>query len=209
MSEALLYVVRHGETDWNRQGRYQGQSGISHLTATGRRQAEAVARALSRPSIRRIVSSPLQRCVKTAEPLGARLCLPVETDARTIEISHGSWEGRLRSQVDPALLQRWQNEPATVAFPGGETLRDVERRWAAFAATLDGKNDTVVITHDVLVRLAILTATDRPLSRFWEPRVVNGGYARFSRDRDRWRLLDECCDEHLDGLLVDAGAQAL
>lgn len=207
----ILYIARHGETDWNHEGRYQGQR-ESHLTARGRAQAEALGEALAEKSIGRIVSSPLARCADTAQPLSVRAGVPVETDRRLIEIAHGDWEGRLRVDIerdDPELMRRWREKPDEVRFHGGESLADVFARWRAFVDDLAGKNSIAVITHDVLVRLALLDATDRPLSRLWDPRVVNGGYARLSVEAGRLRVLDECIDAHLSGLLVDTKGQAL
>ena len=206
-----VFVVRHGETTWNREGRYQGRQ-ESPLTQVGMAQANAAARALQSRGVRRVVSSPLSRCRDTARPLAELVPCETEIDLRLAEIAHGTWEGRLRSEVerdDGARAAEWRSQPERVAFPGGERLTDVLARWRAFADALGGNNDVAVVTHDVLVRLALLDATDRPLSRLWEPRVVNGGYARFRVDRGRWTLVDECVDAHLGTLLVDPAAQAL
>ncbi|MDE2481492.1 MAG: histidine phosphatase family protein [bacterium] len=207
----ILYVARHGETDWNRAGRYQGRR-ESSLTEIGRAQAQALASALAERPIGRIISSPLRRCRETAQPLAERLGVPVEIDARAIEIAHGTWEGRLRSDLEreePLALQRWREEPESVHFDGGESLAEVMARWRAFAKDLGGTDEVLVVTHDVLARLAILDAQRRPLARFWEPRVVNGGYARLRRADGRFELLDECIDTHLGTLEVDTAHQAL
>ncbi len=207
----IVLVARHGETDWNRAGRYQGQR-ESNLTETGRAQAEALGSALAPHSVARVIASPLRRCVETAEAIARIHGVTVERDARLLEIAHGSWEGRLRDEIersDPGTMRRWREEPDTVHFDGGESLADVLARWQAFAQGFDGKNEVVLVTHDVLVRLAILHATQRPLTRLWEPRVVNGGYARFAVQNGSWRLENECVDDHLAGLLVDPLQQAL
>jgi phosphoserine phosphatase len=207
----IVYLARHGETDWNRDGRYQGQL-ESQLTALGVEQAAALARALACSGATRVVASPLARCVQTAFPVAAALGVAVETDPSLLEIAHGNWEGRLRSDIerdDAPRMAAWQQAPDTVRFPGGESLDDVAARWAGFAATLDGKTDTVVVTHDVLVRLAILVAQRRPFRELWQTSVHNGGYARFEVASGSWRLLDECCEAHLGGLLADTSRQAL
>jgi len=208
----FAYVARHGETDWNREGRYQGQL-ESTLTELGRRQAAALASALRASGARRVVASPLARCLDTARPIAAALGVELETDARLLEIAHGTWEGRLRGDIereDPAQMRAWTNEPASVRFDGGESLDDVAARWQAFAAAISGNDgDVVVVTHDVLVRIAVLLASGRTLDRLWEPRVQNGGYARFDVEPAGWRLLDECRDEHLAGMLADTSRQAL
>jgi probable phosphoglycerate mutase len=206
-----VYVARHGETDWNREGRYQGRR-ESTLTETGLRQAAALGEALAGKPIGRIVSSPLRRCIGSAWPLAQRARIAVEIQPRLVEISHGDWEGRLRGDIareDAKTFDLWQSHPESVKFAGGESLTDVLRRWRAFAATVSGKDEVVLVTHDVLVRLAILDATGRGLDAFWEPRVVNGGYAHFEVDDGAWRLVDECVDAHLEGLLVDTSGQAL
>lgn len=207
----IVYVARHGETDWNVAGRYQGRR-ESSLTRLGRAQAHALAQALAACDLRRVCSSPLRRCIDTAEAVGQAHSLPVETDARLLEIAHGTWEGQLRATLerdDAETMRRWRERPDTVTFDGGESLADVAVRWREFAASLTGNNDAVVVTHDVLVRIALLTATGSPLAMLWEPRVVNGGYARFAVEGGAWSVLDECCDAHLGALLVDPNTQAL
>jgi broad specificity phosphatase PhoE len=206
-----LFVARHGETDWNRAGRYQGQL-ESTLTDLGRRQAGALAQALAQHGIERVVASPLSRCVETAQPLARALRLELETDERLLEIDHGNWSGRLRAEIerdDPNRIRAWRENPQSVQFEGGETLRDVFTRWREFAASLAGGGNVAVVTHDVLVRLAVLDASLRPLSALWKPRVHNGGYAAFERHADRWKLVNECRDAHLIGMLADASGQAL
>jgi phosphoserine phosphatase len=208
----IAYVARHGETDWNREGRYQGQL-ESTLTQLGRSQAAALASALAGSGAQRVISSPLARCVQTASPVAAALGVDVETDARLLEIAHGTWEGRLRAEIeraDAGRMRAWLHEPASVRFEGGESLDDVAARWLGFTSSLRGKTEHVVIvTHDVLVRIAVLLASGRPLTSLWEPRVQNGGYASLSVGLQRWELIDECHDEHLEGIRADTARQAL
>ncbi len=206
-----VVVARHGETAWNRAGRYQGRR-ESALSDLGRRQAQALARALGTEPIARIVSSPLQRCVATAQPLAEQRGIALETDADLLEIDHGSWEGRLRAEVardDGARLAAWAAAPASVRFPGGESLAEVAARWAAFARALDADATVVVVTHDVVVRVALLAATGGPLGDLWSVPAVNGGYARLAVERGVWRVLAPCVDAHLEGLRADLRRQAL
>jgi broad specificity phosphatase PhoE len=206
-----LYVARHGETDWNYEGRYQGRR-ESSLTPLGLAQAQALADALAGTGAARVISSPLRRCTETARSLAERLGAVLELDDRLMEIAHGTWEGRLRAEIerdDPQRLQAWQHTPQTVQFAGGESLADVDRRWRAFTASLAGEDDVIAVTHDVLVRLAVLAATGREPAAFWQPRVCNGGYALLEKAAGGWRLIDECRIDHLDGLLADTNRQAL
>jgi broad specificity phosphatase PhoE len=208
----ILCLARHGETDWNREGRYQGQR-ESQLTPIGEAQARALAQALGAQRFARVISSPLRRCTETALPAACACGVALETEPRLIEIAHGTWEGRLRSEIaenDPRTMREWREAPQRVHFAGGESLAGVRARLRAWLASLEGESGSAAaVTHDVLVRLAILEAQDRPLADLWRPRVVNGGYARFAFENGTLSLLDECVDEHLNGLLVDTAQQAL
>jgi phosphoserine phosphatase len=206
----VIYIARHGETNWNREGRYQGRR-ESQLTQTGLAQARALAAVLAKEPLTRVIASPLARCVATARPLADALGLELETDPDLIEIAHGTWEERLRSEIersDAQTMQLWREHPQLVQFEGGESLHDVEHRWRGFMRRLGEGDGVAIVTHDVIVRLAILAAAQRPLAQLWEPRVVNGGYARF-RGGGSWELFDACVDAHLGEFVVDTTAQAL
>jgi len=129
-----LLLVRHGESTWNAEGRYQGRKDPP-LSARGALQAKALAERLSgsvdlRPNA--IASSPLARARRTAETVAEKLACGVTIDERLIEISHGAWEGLLRTEIQrrwPDMMAAWRSAPDSVTFPGGESLADVQRRW--------------------------------------------------------------------------------
>ncbi len=110
---------------------------------------------------------------------------------------------------DAARMRAWRTAPHEVRFEGGESLADVDARWRSFMASRPDDADAIVVTHDVLVRLAILAATNRPLAQLWEPHAENAAYAMFEVNDGRWRLLTECTTEHLGGLRADISRQAL
>lgn len=206
-----VYLARHGETTWNLAGRYQGRR-ESELTPLGTRQAVALADAMAGANVGRIVSSPLVRCTATAQPAAERLGLHVETDDRLIEIAHGTWEGRLRDEIaanDPARYRAWREDPARVAFERGETIADVLERWRDFAASFHPATPALVVTHDAVVRVALLDATGRALDAFWNARVENGAYAAFDVGAAGWTLIDEHVAVHLGALRAATEGQAL
>lgn len=208
---ATVYVVRHGESEANREGRYQGRYD-SPLSALGHQQAAALANTLAASKAAYVISSPLRRCVETALPVAARLGVALECDDRVIEIAHGTWEGRLRAEVerdDAARMHAWRTAPEHVRFDGGESLGDVDARWRSFVATLPAGAHVIVVTHDILVRLAILAATNRPLAQLWQPKAENAAYAIFEIDDARWQMVSECCATHLTGLRANISRQAL
>jgi len=186
-----VFVARHGETTWNLAGRYQGRR-ESALSALGMSQAFALSDAMVQARVERVVSSPLLRCTATATPVADRLNVQLETDDRLLEIAHGTWEGRLRDEIaanDPLRYRAWREDPAHVAFDGGERIGDVLARWRAFAAALQPSCTTLVVTHDAVVRVALVLAQGRALDAFWDAPVGNGSYAAFDVDGERWTLI--------------------
>jgi probable phosphoglycerate mutase len=208
-----VYVARHGETTWNLAGRYQGRR-ESGLTALGVRQGFALAEAFAHhtPPIERIVASPLLRCSATAKFVADRLNIPLEHDDRLLEIAHGTWEGRLRDEIaadDPDRFSAWKERPAGVAFEGGESLAHVRERWAQFAASFAPSGPALVVTHDAVVRVAILEAARRSLDELWNVHVENAAFAEFEVAGNAWTLVNENRNAHLGGLHAATGAQAL
>ena len=214
----MIWLARHGETTWNVAGRYQGRL-ESTLTPLGERQAAALATSFvaraerAEPVPERAYSSPLLRCTATARPSAEALGLRVEPDDRLIEIGHGTWEGRYREDIareDPELYRLWREEPARVAFEGGETLADVLARWRTLAPDLAReRRHTLVMTHDAVLRCALLDLLGRPLEDFWKMNVENGAFALLESDGRALRLLRECDVDHLRGVRADVSGQAL
>jgi broad specificity phosphatase PhoE len=215
----VIYLARHGETTWNLAGRYQGRL-ESALSALGIRQGLALAEYFAQRLGRdesvpvRVVSSPLLRCTATAQFSATRLDLSVETDERLIEIAHGTWEGRYREELarnDPERYRQWREDPAHVAFEGGETLAEVSSRWNEFAASLLAQPDAemLVLTHDAVVRVALLALEGRPLDDFWRMPVENAAFARIERSGGRLNLVEACHTAHLADLRASVTGQAL
>ncbi len=125
-----LLLVRHGQTDWNLEGRYQGRVDVP-LNGAGREQAAQLARDLADRQIDLLVSSPLQRALDTARAIARGRDLGVRVDPRFREINLGEWEGRLSTEIArdyPDLFPFWLSDPGTVRPPGGETIAEVHDR---------------------------------------------------------------------------------
>src|SRR5262249_8374450 len=151
MNRPLLYYIRHGETDWNREGRLQGRQDTP-LNAFGRQQAEAcadilqnlIARQGRAPADYSCVSSPLRRARETIEILRATLGLDradYKVDARLREIEFGEWEGWTLAEVrarDAAGLAARERDKWGFKPPGGESYAEVSDRMAEWYAGLTG-----------------------------------------------------------------------
>jgi broad specificity phosphatase PhoE len=207
----IVRIARHGETTWNAVGRYQGRL-ETPLSPLGQAQARALAAALADKDVRRIISSPLVRCMQTALPLSVLTGVPIEPEPLLLEIAHGTWEGRYREEIartEPELFRQWREHPDRVHFQGGESLADVLARWKAFLAKFKPDVNTLLVTHDIVVRIALLERTGRPITQLRTVRALNGAYAEFEVEDGVWTLRAECVAEHLAGQTADPERQAL
>ena len=156
-----LYFIRHGQTDWNRDARYQGQRDIP-LNETGRAQAQRQGDILKSrlPGIAAadFVSSPLGRAIETMQLVRAALGLDgngFRTDPTIRELSYGHWEGELASDLsekDPEGVAGKTSDPFGWQPIGGESYADLQSRIAVWLEGLD--RDTVAVTHGGVSRVA-------------------------------------------------------
>jgi glucosyl-3-phosphoglycerate phosphatase len=159
MTASRLVVWRHGRTEWNATGRFQGHADVA-LDELGKSQAERAAAVLARMAPVRIVSSDLNRAVDTAQLLSDACGVPVETDARLREIHVGTWEGLTADEViraDPELAHRYFSGQDFRRSASGETVAEVAERISAVlgeVADSAGDGTTVVVaTHGVAGRV--------------------------------------------------------
>jgi probable phosphoglycerate mutase len=180
-----LLLVRHCETDWNCQKRFQGWIDVP-LNQTGRQQAQQVAEFLKQVPIDLAFSSSMSRSKETAEIiLSHHSHVPLELRDDLKEISHGIWEGKLESEVKlmyPTEFQEWQAAPATVQKPKGENLQQVWERatscWqsivtSAVAPTTRSKN-VLVVAHDGINKIILCHVCGLGAEYFWNFQQGNG-----------------------------------
>lgn len=141
MAEArLIYLIRHGQTEWNLETRLQGGKD-SPLTERGRRQAEALALSLNKTPPVFLFASPLGRASKTADMIAKGYDIPVQTDERLAELRCGAAEGLTLSDIDerwPGLRAARDLDKWNVPWPDGESYRDVDERLSGFVAEISG-----------------------------------------------------------------------
>jgi broad specificity phosphatase PhoE len=187
----VLYLVRHGETDFNVAQRLQGRY-ETNLNARGRQQATESAAVLRdlferdqrQPSGYPYVCSPLQRARETMEILRAALGLEpaaYDIDPRLAEISYGAWEGLTLPEIqarDPNVLQQRERDKWDFTPPGGESYRDVAKRVGQWYATVT--RDTVVVAHGGVVRTLMANFHILPEEEATHADVLHGGVYVFS-----------------------------
>ena len=162
-----LLVIRHGQSLWNQAGIIQGQQDIA-LSDLGRRQAAAIGARLAAAPIAAVYASPLCRAVQTAAAIAEPHGLTLHTDADLAEIHHGQWEGMTEADVAQSygeLLELWLTRPAQVQMPEGEHYADVRARGLRAIERIVAAHPgqmVAVVTHDVIVRVAIAHALALP-----------------------------------------------
>lgn len=173
-----FFIIRHGETPWNVQGRFQGRNDIP-LNERGLEQARAAAKALKGVSFDALWSSPLSRALETARAVAQNRSQEVRTHPGLLEISHGLWEGLLASDVEerwPGVLERWHTAPHTVAMPDGETLLEVQKRTLQALEDIRqaGGEQVLIAAHDAVIKVLLCAWMEMPLHCFWRFQVGNG-----------------------------------
>ena len=169
-----ILLARHGETQWNVEGRTQGQGYDIPLSGTGREQALQLGARLAGLPIARAVASPLLRARQTAELALGERAGRLGFDPRLMEISHGAWEGLTAEEVRrdfPEVQKAWREAPERVTLPGGESFAQVDARaWPAFQDACCGlgtEEVVLVVTHDGVARAILCRVLGLPLARVW------------------------------------------
>ncbi|MHA6618473.1 histidine phosphatase family protein [Pseudonocardia sp. DLS-67] len=199
MSLRRVVLLRHGQTDYNVNGRMQGHLD-SLLTETGVEQASAVAPEIARLAPDRLISSDLRRAVDTADLVAAACGRPVKLDARLRETHLGEWQGRTVAEIEdawPGAIAAWRSDPAW-APPGGESRIEVVRRSLPVVEELDDEYGSsepeitvVLVAHGGLIAGLVCGLLALPATAW--PAIGGMGNCRWAAlarrsDHPRWRL---------------------
>jgi alpha-ribazole phosphatase len=173
-----LVLVRHGQTDWNLQGRYQGHNDPP-LNATGRAQASKLAEQLAQRSFQAIYSSNLRRAQETASIIAEKHNLPVQIDERLKEVHLGGWEGMLFSEIIAQYPSEWeqrQRDPADFCPPGGESASQLSVRTVAAVdeiARRHAPGPVLIVSHGLALATVLCQAQNLPLAQIFDVAVEN------------------------------------
>lgn len=197
-----LLIARHGETDWNREGRWQGFSD-QPLNPLGRRQARALAGRLDGAGIAALYASDLARAEQTAAAVSARTGLAVTADRRLREIDVGAWSGLSREQVrarDPGAYAAWECGELE-RYPEGESFAELRRRTAEAFAEIGARHPgqtVAVVCHGGSIRTITAELLQMPAGGHRLLRTgPNCSVSVFERDNGRMRLVQYNDDAHV------------
>ena len=182
IGDSRIFLIRHGETNWNKEGRFQGQIDIP-LNDNGKNQARKTFEYLRNITFNKAFSSSMYRPYETAQIiLQNNKDLKIEKIDALVEISHGLWEGKLESEIRdnwPRLLENWHNKPEKVIMPEGESIKDVsERSIEAFNNICLSQKDndlTLLVAHDAVNKTLICNILGLNYSNIWMIKQGNGG----------------------------------
>mgnify|MGYP001614326248 CR=1 FL=1 len=204
-----LILIRHGETDWNRELRFQGQLDVP-LNAIGHAQAQRLAARLATEAVQHLVSSDLLRARQTAEPVSAQRLQPLplapELDAALREQHFGVAEGLRVADVKAqhaAAWAQWIRFEEDYAFEGGESTRQFHARVIAAVRALGRRHPQqtlVVVTHGGVLDMVYRTALGLPLSGPRQSEIPNAGLNRVRLQGEAIEILNWADTGHLTDL---------
>lgn len=187
MKMMRLILVRHGQTEWNANGRYQGQSNVA-LSELGRSQAECLAENFPVQRLDAIYSSDLDRARETAECVGRKFGVPVCLESAFRELSFGDWEGLTYKEIST----RWPEEanklftaPDALKIPNGELFQELQKRALAKIAVIckEHNDKTVaVFAHGAINKTILAGLMHIPLHYLWSLRQDNTAVNIFRLD---------------------------
>ncbi len=195
MPPRRVILVRHGETNWNLAGRFQGHADPG-LNANGELQAVAVAALLAGEEGAAIFTSDLARAVETGRHIGAVHGIPLQMEPLLREINFGAWEGLTFREIQaqyPEVLQEWLKDPFSLRAPGGETAGELGQRvimaWNRILHEANTGQTVVIVAHAGPLRMLLCHLTGIYLSRQWEFHIGHGEPVVLINSGSTYRIL--------------------
>ena len=173
-----FYLVRHGETVWNKAGKFQGRTDID-LSPLGLKQADKAAEWLKNKKVDSIISSPLIRAAHTAELIAGEQGISIEYDSGLMELSFGQWEGLTFDQINakwPGMMDQMFRNPDGIELPGGESFNQCQKRCMETMNRLISRKKRktyVIVSHGAALRTIICGMIHIPLSCSWNLALSN------------------------------------
>jgi broad specificity phosphatase PhoE len=207
MSSLRLILVRHGETVWNQENRWQGQADVP-LSASGHTQAQRLAQRFltERRQVHAIYSSDLSRAFQTAEILGASLGMPPLPEQGWREMDIGRWSGLTTAEVATRYAEEWERLRTGEDLPrgGGETFAQFQGRLVQTVQRLFAQHagqHVMIVSHGGAVRAFLLHCRGLAMNQFREiEKIGNTGLSEVSIFADGRAVIHSVNDtNHLDG----------
>jgi len=181
IGDSRIILIRHGETNWNKEGRFQGQIDIP-LNEKGIEQASKASKYLEDIKFTKAFSSSMKRPYETAKIILKDNNIQIEKIESLVEISHGLWEGKLEEEIKrtwPEMLKNWHEKPESVTMPEGESIKQVSIRaisaWNLICKSQQKNDITLLVAHDAVNKTLICNILGLSYSDIWMIKQGNGG----------------------------------
>jgi broad specificity phosphatase PhoE len=190
-----LYLVRHGQTELNRDRRFRGLT-RAPLNDRGRLEARGAAAILKGSGVDVVRSSPVPRALETAAIIAESLGAHVETDEGFTDVDYGQWQGLTVEEVGerfgPEMLESWKKDPGSFVFPDGDSMRSVRDRLRPAIEGLAGGADdrVVVVSHLAVLKVCFVLTLELPFEYFWRIGLDNGSVSHFTYTPERGFVLE-------------------
>ena len=216
IASSRIILIRHGETNWNKEGRFQGQIDVP-LNEKGREQATKASKYLEEVEFNKAFSSSMKRPYETAKIILNNKNIKIEKIEDLIEINHGLWEGSLEEEIKqkwPEMLNNWHEKPESVTMPEGESILQVSERaicaWN-YICDLQQENDTtLVVAHDAVNKTLICHILGLSFSDIWMIKQGNGGITVIDIFKNKNNVLSSLnITNHLGQILDSTASGAL
>lgn len=189
-----LIIIRHGETEWNQTGRFQGHSDVP-LSEKGRAQAEALAQNLIIDHVDAIYASDLIRAMDTAAPLARRFGVDIIPDTALRELNFGTWEGRNFSDINaecPDGMKHFYSDPEKANIPNGEPFPVFQKRVAGRVSEIvraqQGKR-VVIVSHGASIRILLADILAMPIRSIWHVSQLNTAVNKIRFEDDGFAIV--------------------
>ncbi len=201
-----IYLIRHGQTAWNREQVFRGGADIE-LDEIGRTQAGLLAERLRGDTIDSIRSGPLKRALQTAQPIAEAVGQRITIEPGLDDMRFGRWEGMAHTEVAekyPEEYRRWKSQPWLAHIPEGSSLEEVgERAWGSLQLAIgkaEAADTLALVTHRVVLKLLVLRMMGLGLEGFWRVKLSPCSLSVFEWDGEKFVM--ECFNDtcHLKGM---------
>ena len=199
-----LYIIRHGETYWNIEGRMQGTKD-SKLTEQGKKEALNLGENLKDTKIDCIYSSPLERAYDTSVLIRGEREIPIEIKSNLIEMNFGKWEGMLSDDVEKLYKNehyRFWNEPHLYTTLDGETFEELIKRVKITLDEIVNQNKgehVLLVTHAIVIKAIYAIVKGYKVEEFWNPPFIkNTCVTIIEHNKNNYNITLEASTSHVD-----------
>ncbi len=187
----MIYLTRHGETDWNRKKIIQGWASSAPLNQTGRMQAHTIARYFDGKHLSYVVTSPIERAYQTARIIAHINKTKLFTDKNFKEIDYGNWSGKTGNEVKKLYPDEWKqfvSDPENFHFQKGEAIKKFYERTISGIEGINKEDDVLIVTHSNPIRMIIAYILNIPIRNIYGIHIENCTISGIRHKNNKWEV---------------------